>query len=346
MRYNLDKMIHTKRFSIALCLAFISLYSFGHKITDLDRLYYSPDLRMNDKNFYIYDLNTMTVDIYSQKNNRYLSSFGRKSEGPGEFKFINIFKVYPDYIFIFAVEKICVFSLDGKLLKETRTPPNGLYQQIEDRFICEKFPFTGDKNKVKQDFSITDSNFKNSKDFYTAEYMIFYPGSGHANKREMALIRNTVKCDVYKDKIYIGDTTKGFFFAVFDRNGKPLYQINLPYEKIPITNVEKQAYVDRFVSWHGKKVLNLYHLSLPEYFPAYLDFTISDDRIYVLKYVKEPMISKTQEVYILSTTGKLLKKASLSYTPAQSYTFYKNHYYYLIDNEDTEKWELHREELK
>lgn len=131
-----------------------------------------------------------------------------------------------------------------------------------------------------------------------------------------------------------------------NKNGARLCEINLPYNKIEITDSAKQSYTDRFISWHGKKILNLYSPVFPDYFPAYIDFKIAGNRIYVFAPVKQPTSDKYQDIYVLGLDGKLLKKSSISYNTSMCFDIQNSKYYYLIDNENTETWDLHIEDIK
>ncbi|MGE5341970.1 MAG: 6-bladed beta-propeller [Candidatus Omnitrophota bacterium] len=312
------------------------------KITVFERNYRAPELYVEDDYIYVYDRASQTIDIYSGRDYKYLTTFGRMGEGPGEFKFIKVFKIYPDFIYIFALDKIAYFSKKGVLWKEQRVLPNsGAYIPIKDNFVYQKI-FEDKEENI--DYILADSNFKTIKHIYSTHFPLLT--GGNRTKRSRMLVMPLVQQTVYKNKIYIADTTRGFFFTVFDASGNKLHDINIPYKKIPIKSEEKQKYIDRWVGWYGKKRLNRIDFTFPDYFPAFNDFKIADDKIYAFTYVMNPVSAKIQDLYILSLDGKLLKKATIPYSIAQSYDIHKNKYYYIMDNEDTENWELHMEEIK
>jgi hypothetical protein len=326
-------------FVLFFCFFISSIYAYGIKIATFNRNYKNPILEITAEYIYIWDRKSLIIDLYSGKDYHYLLSFGRSGEGPKEFKFIRTFKAYPDFVFVDAGDKIVYFSKKGEFIKEIKPPILGYYLPIKDGFISRTTPQQEVKYTININYILIDSNFKKTKKVYSTNIKTIAP-----TRWELLLIPDTAKCEVYNDRIYIGDTTRGFFFSVFDSKGKKLFEIKLPYKKILITEREKHAYYERLKSWHGNRVHQV-RLLFPDYFPAYNDFMISDDKIYVLRHVTDPLKAKNQEVYVLGIDGKLLKKANINYSPSFSFYFHKNNYYYLNDNEESEEWELYMEEI-
>ena len=85
----------------------------------------------------------------------------------------------------------------------------------------------------------------------------------------------------------------------------------------------------------------------PEFFPAIKDLVVDSGHVYVTTYQRKQGKS---EFFIFDLEGKLVKKTFLPLKPLGNYfgVFFfpyciKNNYLYqLIENEDTEQWELQR----
>ncbi|MGE5342158.1 MAG: hypothetical protein ACM3SY_11845 [Candidatus Omnitrophota bacterium] len=153
---------------------------------------------------------------------------------------------------------------------------------------------------------------------------------------------------VYKDRIYIGDPTRGLSLQVFDSNGKELYRINLNYEKkkVPEEFIQEwlsERWPDRSVWEAYKKTCNPY---FQEYFPPFLKFEVKNDKIYFFTYNRKGTDS---EVIVTDLKGKILRKAYVPHSRSRlgsDFTVANDKYYYVVDNEETEEWELHAVDIK
>ena len=56
------------------------------------------------------------------------------------------------------------------------------------------------------------------------------------------------------DKIFIGNTKKGFYFDVYGPLGDKLYELNLPYERRKVNEVDKKRLIEE-----RKEYLNYDH---------------------------------------------------------------------------------------
>jgi hypothetical protein len=161
-----------------------------------------------------------------------------------------------------------------------------------------------------------------------------------AVKNKIRMVKDYVELKVYKNMIYIGDTRKGFFFTVFDSSGKKLYEVNNKYVPHEITEDYKKEMIrikQESPGWDMVK--NKVELIFPEYFPAYRDCLFSDDKIYFVTFISS---NDKDETIITDLKGNILGK---TYVPSNIwiFTIYKDNVYWLIENEEGEMWELHRE---
>ena len=123
------------------------------------------------------------------------------------------------------------------------------------------------------------------------------------------IFRDCTRGVVYKDRFYVGSTNRGFFFAVFDEEGNKLYEINPDYQRRKITDefIEKMMVgLKRNVEdWEKFSKTRGYYF--PEYFPAYINFAVDSDKLYVFTYPQKqtPM---SIEVLIFNLQGELLKR--------------------------------------
>lgn len=89
-------------------------------------------------------------------------------------------------------------------------------------------------------------------------------------------------------------------------------------------------------------------IKFPDYFPIIQRFNVSDNIIYVLTFNRE---ENKSEFFLFNMKGEFLKKLMVPFAvkdPVGFYPYYINNgkLYQLIENEETDLWELHLEEIK
>jgi len=87
-------------------------------------------------------------------------------------------------------------------------------------------------------------------------------------------------------------------------------------------------------------------VKFPEYFPAIRNFTVAE-KLYVLTYKED---SENREMLVVDFNGKLIKKLMLPVAENDPFHLYPytvkgEKLYQLVDNIDTEIWELHIHDL-
>ena len=316
------------------------------KITEFTDSFKQPRVLLDDKQIYIVDALLYKISIYSRKDFKKIGEFGKRGEAPGEFIGIGNVSINTDYITVAAFPKICYFSKSGKFIKEKKYNISnaGNFIPVGDNLVGESHLYSKPTDiNGKLVFSLFDSDFEKKKDLRTIEFQKFSKWNG--TKETILLIRPCFKAVVSNDKILIGSSAKGFFFVVFDRNGNKLNEINRAYEKRKVTNADKKNELDYVqkttTDWNKQKAM--YEMEFPEFFPAYFNFGVDNGKIYVFIDPKDNKI----ECQVLDLKGNLLKRNFLpnsfgkQYFDARFFCIKEGQFFYLIDNENTEKWELH-----
>jgi hypothetical protein len=233
--------------------------------------------------------------------------------------------------------KLSFYSLKGDMIKEMRLLPK--YRDLKlsgDRYFATSDKVTNkvDHNVVK----ILDADFNEVKTFYQdeAEYHQEKQGTNYAS---------TWDFDVSENKFFIVGSSD-FKIDVFNKNGDSLYTISREYERVKLSQEFIDAWFQRIKRRLG---MGAYHymkkkVRFAEFFPAILDIIVDNGHVYVITYRKK---QGNSECFIYDLTGKLVKKTWLPLKNYDGvtvfpYTIKNNYHYQLIDNEDTEDWELHR----
>jgi hypothetical protein len=108
---------------------------------------------MTDKEgkIYFYDRRSMKIFKFSRTGG-FISCYGRKGEGPGEFKAIRDFRVFGDKLVVFGRSKVARFDLRGKLLNEKKINKHYWPVQIIEgnKFLVRFTKSIGKGKDVKQ----------------------------------------------------------------------------------------------------------------------------------------------------------------------------------------------------
>jgi len=293
---------------------------------------------MDDQKIFIVDKSLLKGFIYDRKTLEQIAEFGGKGEAPSQFLTVTGASIDDTYIYVSSFPKLCIFTKEGKLVKEFRIPiKTGDFQPLgNNRFLatyyCSSRP--NDIN-IKLQYHLYDNNVLFKKDFFTSEFHCYFRFEN--NKKIIYYPRDCADAVVYKNNIYFGNTAKGFFFAVYNRDGKHLYEIKLNVPKTLISKMDRKKLEKRLPSKPLKdegytfKTKNI----IIDYYPAYDYFYVNDDRIYVFSHV----INWKTTIYILDLKGNLMKKKEVMHLffPPFNLGFYtyvdKGKMYYMRENQ-------------
>ena len=316
----------------------------------LEDTFKGPFILMNEKYICICDSRLYRFHTYSRDDFKKIAEFGEKGGGPGEGFVFSRVTLYKDSIYINQYPKLSIFSIKGELKDELKGPTDsGRYIPFVRDFVGIKDSnehSAAEKNKLT--FTLFDSDLEKKKDIFTIEFKNFVRYKG--GKWVTLWVRDCFEAVVYDERLYIGNTDKGFFFGVFDKKGNKLYEINRDYRKLPITEDYKKWRLDRFRKLAGEERWNRHSkdtIVFPEYFPAYINFTVSDEKIYVFKHPGK----EDQELLILDLNGKLLVSKTLPLIQGGIYEgnnlcIHGGRLYFVRDNEETEKWDVCFEKIE
>lgn len=338
---------------ILLLLAAVT-FCYPEKLAELPEVIKPGKIIVTGERVYI--AAETTIFMYGMKDFKFLKQFVEKGEGPAEAKFIDFFKAYPDFLTLECGDKIMYFSLAGDYIKEKRVPKGtGLLSHFGKNFVGRKLSWEEETGNRYYTLNILDQNFKSIGRLYRGNYFGILNQKGK-KKKILNFLSHHFFYHVYRDKIFVVDTRKGFYIVVFNSEGKQLYEINKGYKKIKVPQSFKDQTIDKFKkfpNWEDMKTR--FKFAFLDYYPAvhFSSFRVADDKIYAFTYeTRGEEKNKKRELVILDLKGKVLKRIFLP-VPGETAPLlmnksyiYKDMYYYLFENEDKEMWELHAVELK
>jgi hypothetical protein len=351
--------IHTKRAVLFIVLPLLFSLAVFPKVVPLAGLGKPNSIALDENHIYIADWGY--IAIYGLNDFQLKKKFGGRGEGPGQFM-LNDMDNYglriisePGRILVNSLTKISYFSKEGELIKEKVRKGSG--QQFFKPF---------GKKLVGYKRSWDQSLHQGKINYITVN--IYDPGSLEIEreiyKKKLHVQKNSIKLLELALKLK-NDTKRGIIYYpcgdklivegennniyVLDSSGKKLAAANIhDYEKIKITEAFKTKtlkYLEKRLptAYQGAKNMGVF----PEYYP-YRYFTVSDDKIYVLTFNSTEGKS---EFHVFDFQGKLLNRTMVPFQDNEflriyPYTIKNGKIYQVVDNEDTESWELHIDDIK
>lgn len=339
---------------ILLLVFFFMLFS--RKLAVLPELMKPGNIEINENNVYILD--GVTVCVYSMDDYRLKTRFGKRGQGPGELipddEIPLQMRLLEGDIFLNSQTKIIQYSKEGRMLMEKTFP-----------FVCMQIVPLGEGFAVSRSDIGTNGAFSIKVVLYDFQLkpiktLTVMEKDDLSIKRKIVIPPPYIYLHRANNTLYVtGGNQRDFHIEVFDRKGYPLEPIKTPYQRIKLTSAFEKELIEwfktdsRFSSVPMEVFQRLHFL---RYLPAIRNIVInkrpagSSWRMYVQTYKQQGGLS---EFFVFDLKGNLLKKI---YLPAVSrskvkmnheimFTFYNNEYYYLMENLDAEKWELHLEEI-
>jgi len=292
----------------------------------------------------IYIVERASILIYSSKDYKFIKKFGKRGEGPGEFRTGQedhvLLYVQPDYLQVNSQGKIVFFKKDGTYIKEIATPVGRWLRPLGKKYVGMRYLYDDDGTRYHV-VSLYDSDCQKIKEIYR-------------EKAEIQIRLKTIDAvswtrqifRIYNEKIFIDSKNKGI--QVLDNKGNKCYDIPLDYEQIKVTENIKQKYITYYKKespfWRTRweRLKNWYQF--PDYLPVIRNFFVINGKIYIQTFKEK---NDRSEILVLDTDskGKLLKRAYLPLVKNglifyYSWTISNGKLYQLVENDD-DKWELH-----
>jgi hypothetical protein len=292
----------------------------------------------------IYITEKHKIFIYSAHDFRLLKRFGRVGDEPDAFRRSGnrdlrlILDVHGHGLVVSSHERVSLFSKDGEFLKIVAEYPQVDYMTaLGTGYVASAYVIEVGTGKSYQHAVLFDGNAE-----FVKKIAESHLGGGSAKgfggpdrKLHVDLVPHFFGFKIFNDRIYVGNSFKGFFIEVFDSSGESLYTIERDYEKRKIPAAYKKERLDEI---EGYKTYERYKESTvideTEYLPAFRSFAVSGGRIYVYTHHRE---NGAQEVVALDLGGNRVKT---TFVPrSECYRIYDDKYYYVTEN-GNEEWEL------
>jgi len=273
-------------------------------------------IAVDGNDLYVFDEADYSLHVYTISPFVPKLKFGRKGDGPHDFKYLPYVYIQPETLACTDFTKIIWFSKKGEVLKAMEFSElkdfdlnsEMLLIPVKDHFLR----ITADHDQMKRHVYLLDSKFKTIKNLYEGPF-VWQVGSA-----------TDVRTDTLSSQglVFIADT-QGFRITVFDDKGNLLRTIDKSRDVEEIPN---------------RALLHQY--------------CVSDGKIYATTYKKK---DNQTEMIILDLEGHILRRLYLplaSIRPKRGvvrydlYTVDQDKLYELVQDSETEKWELWITDLK
>lgn len=293
------------------------------------------------------------IFLHDGKNGKYLSfsadgkfikSFGKKGEGPGEIKWVNQARFWPvnDKIIIGDADKIHYFSKDFNYLRSVR---NVYFQRRpsffldEDRFVSAPILIEGRKDS---DPKIRIINLKTGEEKDVARFDIYKGGTAQKGQMRIAMIFSgitpmmTIGYDNKNKLLYYGMNNK-YSIDVSTLDGKKINSFSLDREPVKISSKQKKA-LFREDGGVPESMRDQIRKQLPDTGTFFNSINIEKGLVYV--YCDSLDRGNSQKIDVFSKDGKYLYSAEVKIaegnTIARGPVFKDGYMYMGIEDEEGE----------
>jgi hypothetical protein len=345
----------SKKILVILVVFLVVAVSFvgGKKLAVLPGLMKPVVIAIQENELFILD--GVEVYVYSLRDYRLLTKFGKKGQGPGELvpddEIPLQLRLVDGNIFLNSQTKMIYYSKDGKMIKEKSfTFPCMQIVPLGEGFAVVK-SITGDSPGIKLAVVLCDAQLKPLKT------LVSFEKDEAANLGRIVIPTPYIYLHGAEDTLFVwGGIQRDFDIKVFDKRGNPLPAIRMPYDRLELTGSFKDELMEwfktgRFGSAPAAVFQRIYFL---DDLPAVRDVVVTGNRggsrVYVQTYKQQ---ANGSEFFVFDYHGKRLNRVFLPTASGDKiklnhetlFTFDGNRYYYLVDNLDNEEWELHMETL-
>jgi len=342
--------------SIILVLLIFTSQSYAVKLATLQEVNRPLFIQIEGDDLFITDGGSNCLYVYSLKEYKLKHKIGKRGQGPGEFPHNpKLNAVTSDSIWCSSGDKILQFDRNGQLKWEKSFPRGtGLgMKPFNDNFVAVTVKTDWETRATLKYLNLLNPKFEKIKELYQvhADSNLITPND--TGNEEFRLLYHLFNSIIYKDKIFIADSKKGFFFDVYDSKGNHLYSITKKVKPVKVMEAQKKAMLDYLYRYYQQitRLKKKSAFTFYENYPPIRQFWIDSDKIYVTTYAEK---EGKNEMIIMDLKGDILRTI---YLPIKStkewkmlgeqdtHTTYKGILYELIESEETGDWELHKTDL-
>ncbi len=214
------------------------------------------------------------------EDGQFVSAFGDRGEGPGEFQSLLHMEISDlDEIIVTDRGKVVAFSNAGEFIKEFRIDRE--YQKI---IPLNKDKYLAIAVKLQEDFSQSFQAILCSSELEELKILDSTTIGSFMKMDKVNIIPTLLYWETSKDSIFTGNTNE-YEIRVFDFIGKMVRRIRKRHEDVILTEADKEGYRQRIQSYPPEIKDSFF---IPETYPPFRNIVaLSDNRLFVQTY-EEP----------------------------------------------------------
>jgi len=336
-----------KKIILILTLLTIPSLVFSTHTTLLPELLRPAKIEVGNDQIYIVE--DATIYVYSLKDLKLKTKFGKKGEGPGEFPIgrhfnINMINIIPqeNRVIVNSRNKIIFFDKEGLFLSEKKTL-QGFGSRIlpfGNNYIGTQF--TGFRQgEPALAINIYDEDLNKLKEIFKVP-VNFGGMMGNSNKK-INEFSSVFGYDTGNNKIYLF-YSREFLIKVLNSHGDTETAIEVDCKRINISSELEAKLMDYYENVRYRnnwdRVKN--RIELPDRFPAIQAIKVRDGKIYVQTYKNQ---NGKCEFYVFNQAHELEKKVMVPLKMANAreyfpYSIKNSKIYQVVEDEEGEDWFL------
>jgi len=204
---------------------------------------------------YIAERQDMEIKVFDSEG-RFLRAIGRKGRGPGEFQNIGRLALLPGgglLVSDWSENRISLFDKEGRFVNSHKTTSSSfeVYFCTDSYYVREDMTHEPDETGwgFKRKIFISSYDFNGNEIFSYGE---FQPSQSAFVKGRFSFskpydVHSVLVGDRKNHRLYHCLSDK-YLIEVFDREGNLIRKIARPYDRLPVTEQDKQQYLDGFRS--------------------------------------------------------------------------------------------------
>ena len=230
----------------------------------------------------LYIVNIVTTEpkyklvLKFDRKGKFISSFGRKGQGPGEVQFVFYFGIdSQDRIIIsdHKNKKVLFFSKDGGLIKETAYGLNfsTMFPLENEKYLFVRTLTDLENKRLSRSLRICNSKFEGRKELDV--YYYSDPSKG------MRVSSDIFEWRIFNRNIYAVNEQRGYEILMYDLDGNLKRKIKREYTPLKYPEDLKKRYIERYGT--TRKIY------FPDNLPPFQSFFGDDEgRLFVMTYEK------------------------------------------------------------
>jgi hypothetical protein len=221
------------------------------------------------------------------RNGKFLTSFGRSGQGPGEFEGgANILNDEGDRLFAKDIQKdkFFVFNNEGALLEEVRLENDVWPIQYlgNQKFLVWRQVQDPIEPVFRNFYGIANATLGEVKEFFRSEF------EDPIRAPRYKAVRSGLVVGASAKNIFFGNAEKGYEILVFDLEGKLVRKIRKAFRPVPVPE-EYKTLVRKLLEGRGSRGLDLIKkMDWPPHLPPFRYLLVDEqERLYVMTSERE-----------------------------------------------------------